>query len=59
VALVATMLPSTQLTALRTRDGQARGLDNEHQISVVLDDDQDDAPTLRLFPSELAIETQP
>jgi hypothetical protein len=50
VALVATVLSSTQLTAFRTRDGHPRGFDNEDQAAITLDDNQDDAPAFGLCP---------
>jgi hypothetical protein len=56
VALIATELPSAQLTALRTRDGRARRLDDQNETGTGRDDDQDDAPALRA-PSDTTIDT--
>src|SRR5579871_2868395 len=48
---VATVLTPTQFTTLRARDNGTRGFDYEHETAVALDDDQDDAPPLRLCPN--------
>src|SRR6266851_4964922 len=50
VALVATVLPPTQLTALRTRHRHPRRFDDQNHTAVTFDDDQDDAPAFRLCP---------
>ena len=38
--IVATVLPPTQLTTSRTRDGHPRGFDDYDQTTVTFDDDQ-------------------
>jgi hypothetical protein len=48
VPIVPTVLPSAQLTTLRARNSDARGLDHQHQTAITLDNDQNDAPALRL-----------
>jgi hypothetical protein len=53
--LIATVLPSAQLAALGARNGLARGFGNQHQTSITLDRDQDNAPVLTLPPSDTTI----
>jgi hypothetical protein len=48
---VATVLTTTQFTTLRARDRGACGLGHKRQAAVPLDDDQDDAPALRVCPN--------
>jgi hypothetical protein len=45
---IATVLPATQLTALRTRHQRSCWLDHKDQAAIALDHDQDDYPTWRL-----------
>ena len=46
--VVATVLPPTQFATLRARNSLTRRFDNQDQTAVALDDDQDDAPLVRL-----------
>src|SRR3712207_4499486 len=50
-ALVAAVLTSAQLTTSRTSNRWSRGFDEEDQTAVTPDNDQDDAPAIRLCPS--------
>jgi hypothetical protein len=58
-ALVATVLPTAPFATLWTRSGLTRRFDHEDQTAVALDDDQDDAPTLPIFPERLGHRDSP